>query len=188
MPWFRLLEYRSWVLWASPERVVEAYVESSIRTAHWGWQNQKTNLEHKQNKMKLINGVSTKLTSMGPSGPGALIAETALLIPADWRSRLLVRSVVIWGSGVTTRNQNSSTLHCTVALYAATHLLLRHGGVVQVGRQGTQRILGETSDEKEEAKLPISRFPLTSQQKKSGRLYICLVGRACFILLQYAPN
>ena len=167
-------------------------MESSIRTAHWGWQNQKTNLEHKQNKMKLINGVSTKLTSMGPLGPGALIAETALLMPADWRSRLLVRSVVIWGSGVTTRNQNSSTLHCTAALYAATHLLLRHGGVVQVGRQGTQRILGETSDEKEEAKLPISRFPLTSQSNKrnlEGSIFAWLVGHAsyCSNMLQTDP-
>ena len=40
-------------------------------------------------------------------------------------------------------------LQYITALLTATHLLLRHGGVVQVGRQGTQRILEENSYEKE---------------------------------------
>ena len=88
---------------------------------------------------------------MGPLGPGALMAETALLIPADWRSRLLERSVVIWRSDVITRNQYSSAvlhnLHYTAALRAATNLLLRHSAVVHMRGQGTQWILGENDNE-----------------------------------------
>ena len=58
----------------------------------------KTELEHTKNKISnQVGGGTNKLTSMGPLGPGAFMADTALLIPADWRSRLLVRSVVIWG-------------------------------------------------------------------------------------------